>query len=164
MSVDKVILDKIEENSKELDNMVDCICLPYTQSLDDMIAGIKVISGKKDTEIAIADLNRYLLFISSSMYGLVNHINKMAIRQSVAEMIKDERYYDFYSKLTEGTIADKKSQAEIEAIANTVSVELYKRCYNRLKETYNASDNVLSSLKKICNMRTQEMQLSMKGN
>lgn len=68
------------------------------------------------------------------------------------------------SKLTEGTIADKKSQAEIEAIANTVSVELYKRCYNRLKETYNASDNVLSSLKKICNMRTQEMQLSMKGN
>lgn len=164
MPVNKEIVTKIEENSKELDELVDKICSPYTSPLDGCIAHLQDFSASKDNEISMDELNRAMVFISSSMYGLVNHISKQAVRMSVAEMLKDEKYYDFYSRLTDGTISDKKSQTEIATIENAVTVELYKRCYNRLKETYQAADNVFSGLKKICNVKTQEMQLSIRTN
>ena len=164
MSVNKEIMEKVEEDSLELDKLVDEICDPYTKPLDNSIKQLQVFTSQDSVDISSDDLNRSMLFISSSLYALVPCISKTALRGAIANMLKDEKYNEFYSKLTEGTISDKKSIAELQAVEHTVIVELHKRCYERLKLCYSAGENVYSALKKISSQRVAELSLSNRSN
>ena len=164
MSVNKEIIAKVEEDSSELDELVNEICDPYTKPLDNSIKQLQIFTSQETSDISSEDLNRSMLFISSSLYALVPCISKTALRGAIASMLKDEKYNEFYSKLTEGTISDKKAVAELQAVEHTVIVELHKRCYERLKLCYSAGENVYSALKKISSQRVAELSLSNRSN
>lgn len=152
---------KVEQNSATLEAIVDNIVKPYTKELDNYIANLKNIASENNySDLSIAELNQSLLFISTCLYNLVSNTEKTALKQAVSASIKQSKYNDVYSVQTEGTIADRKAIAE-SAITEEALVELiYKSAYSRLKNLYTAGENVYAGLRKIANIKTQEMQLA----
>lgn len=155
-------LDTVNNHSAEIDKYVDQIVEPITKELTAYINNLHKIVASDNSDLTTTELSQSILFISTSMYALVNDISKSAIRQSIAEMVKDNKYNEAYMSQTTGTISDKKANAEM-AINEQQLVELiYKTAYNKLKMLYDSADSCLGSVKKIMNLRVSEQQLTMK--
>ena len=114
--------------------------------------------------MSIAELTKSLLFISTSLYSLAGNMEKTALKQAVASTVRNTKYNEFYGKLAEGTIADKKALAESHVLDEQLVEFVYKSAYNRLKNLFEAGNELHSSLKKIVNLKNSAMQLSMKAN
>lgn len=162
MFVDKGLIDTVEINSNMLDEVVDKVCEPYLKELNSYIDNLKrIASDDKYTDLSLSELSQSLVFISGSLYSLVGAINKVALRSSVATALKDEAYSKHYnSEGNTGTISDKKSKALLAVTNETVIETVYKNCYNKLKTSYEAGQECYGGLKKICNIRVSEANLT----
>ena len=162
MLIDNKLIENVELNSEMLDEVVDKVCEPYLKELNSYIDNLKQIaSDDKYTDLSLSELSQSLVFISGSLYSLVGAINKVALRSSVATALKDEAYSKHYnSEGNTGTISDKKSKALLAVTNETVIETVYKNCYNRLKTSYEAGQECYGGLKKICNIRVSEANLT----
>lgn len=159
------IKDKVDIQSDEVETIVASIVRPYTGDLTIHINNLKSMAIQQGfTDMSISELTKSLLFISTSLYSLAGNMEKTALRQAVAATIKNNKYNEFYSKLSEGTISDKKALSESHVLDEQLVEFVYKSAYNRLKNLFEAGNEIHSALKKIVNLKNSEMQLSMKVN
>ena len=162
MFVDKGLIDTVEINSDSLNVVVDSIVGNYTKELDDYVANLKSISFSDSPDMTNSEIYQSLMFISSSMYSLVPLMEKTFLKQSIANALTEEAYNTAYIGQEEGTVELKKSIANSKIDKEKVIALVYKHASNRIKNTYNAADNVYSALKKIASSKVAEMQLGMK--
>ena len=158
------VKNDIDRQSAEIEAIVAEIVKPYTGNLTLHINALKEISQQDFRDMSIAELTKSLLFISTSLYSLAGNMEKTALKQAVASTVRNTKYNEFYGKLAEGTIADKKALAESHVLDEQLVEFVYKSAYNRLKNLFEAGNELHSSLKKIVNLKNSEMQLSMKVN
>ena len=162
MFVDGKLKESVEVNSDSLNVVVDSIVGNYTKELDDYVANLKSISFRYSPDMTNSEIYQSLMFISSSMYSLVPLMEKTFLKQSIANALTEEAYNTAYIGQEEGTVELKKSIANSKIDKEKVIALVYKHASNRIKNTYNAADNVYSALKKIASSKVAEMQLGMK--
>ena len=159
MFVDDKLKESVEANSDSLNVVVDSIVGNYTKELDDYVANLKSISFSDSPDMTNSEIYQSLMFISSSMYSLVPLMEKTFLKQSIANALTEEAYNTAYIGQEEGTVELKKSIANSKIDKEKVIALVYKHASNRIKNTYNAADNVYSALKKIASSKVAEMQL-----
>ena len=162
MFVDDKLKESVETNSDSLNVVVDSIVNKYTKELDDYVANLKSISFSDSPDMTNSEIYQSLMFISSSMYCLVPLMEKTFLKQSIANALTEEAYNTAYIGQEEGTVELKKSIANSKIDKEKVIALVYKHASNRIKNTYNAADNVYSALKKIASSKVAEMQLGIK--
>ena len=162
MFVDGKLKESVEVNSDSLNVVVDSIVNKYTKELDDYVANLKSISFSDSPDMTNSEIYQSLMFISSSMYSLVPLMEKTFLKQSIANALTEEAYNTAYIGQEEGTVELKKSIANSKIDKEKVIALVYKHASNRIKNTYNAADNVYSALKKIASSKVAEMQLGIK--
>lgn len=162
--VNEELLNKVNGESVDIERYVDMIVEPHTKDLTAYMDNLhKIVSGE-DSDLNASELAQTILFLSTSMYALVNAIEKSALRQNVAKIVYMDKYNEAYTSQVSGTIADRKTKAELLAQEHQLIEIIYTRAYNKLKLLYDSADNCLAAIKKIMNLRVSEQQLTMRVN
>ena len=154
----KVIKDKVDENTQPLQNIVDEIVAEHCSVLDEYMKEVDtaLCSGNPPTTKMLEDM---LLNINSILYWAGNGLERSTLKESVAKLVKEERYNQEYNEAS-GTIADKTAYAKLQSQEE----ELTKQCFTAAVKLYqhkiDRASEMASSLKKIITHRISEMELS----
>ena len=162
MLISDSIKKSVEDNSESINKVVDEVVNKYTKELDIYIANLKSIAFSDRPDMSNSEIQQSMLAISTSMYCLVPLMEKTFLKQSIANALTEEAYNTAYIGQEEGTVEFKKSMANSKIDKEKVITLVYKHASNRIKNTYNAADNIYSALKKIASAKVAEMQLGMK--
>lgn len=160
MAVSKELLDKIEENSAEIDKTVNDIIERYSGELDDYMAFIMGILKDDKQPPTDAELDDFIMRLSTLIYFTSVGAEQMGIRDDLSSSAYKEAYNVARSMQKSGTVADKNTQAELDAMTEKVVSIVYNKAYRILKAKVESAQEVLSSCKKVLSRRMAEYNLS----
>ena len=154
------LLDKIEENSAELDNTINDIIERYSGELDEYMSFVMGILRNDEQPPTDAELDDFALRLSSLIYFTSVGAEQMGIRDDLSSSAYKEAYNVARSMQKSGTVADKNAQAELDAMTEKVVSIVYSKAYRILKAKVDSAQEVLSSVKKVMSRRMTETELS----
>lgn len=164
---DNIDLDKIngiklhiEDNSKQMDNIVQDIISAYIKDLDEYVEHIDTRLCQKDNPPTDAELETFCLNLSTLIYFAGGMCEQLGLRSSIATAVYKEMYNTSRDNLTSGTIADKNTLAELQAQQEQLVDIAYKSAYKIVKSKVDNAQELLSSCKKAISRRMQEQQLT----
>lgn len=164
---DEIKMDKINEiklhvenNSKQMDEIVNDIIFPYVDELDKYVSHIDERLCQKDNPPSDAELETFCLNLSTLIYFAGGMCEQLGLRSSIASAVYKEMYNTSRDNLTTGTIADKNALAELQAQQEQLVDIAYKSAYKIVKSKVDNAQELLSSCKKAISRRMQEQQLT----
>ena len=157
----KELLDKVEENSAELDKTINEIIERYSGELDDYMNFVRGILRNDEQPPTDAELDDFAMNLSTLIYYTSVGAEQMGIRDDLSHSVYKEAYNTARAMQKSGTVADKNTQAEIDASAERVVNIVYNKSYKILKAKVESAQEVLSSVKKVMSRRMNEAELSM---
>lgn len=160
MSISKELLDRVEENSVELDKTIADIIERYSGELDDYMKFVRGILRNDEQPPTDAELDDFVMNLSTLIYFTSVGAEQMGIRDDISHSVYKEAYNTARSLMQSGTVADKNTQAEIEATAERIINIVYNKSYKILKAKVESAQEVLSSCKKVMSRRMNEYELS----
>lgn len=160
MDISKELLDKVEENSAELDATINDIIDRYSGELDEYMRFVRGILRNDEKPPTDAELDDFVMNLSTLIYFTSVGAEQMGIRDDISHSVYKEAYNMARSMMKSGTVADKNTQAEIEAQTERVINIVYNKSYKILKAKVEAAQEVLSSCKKVISRRMSEYELS----
>ena len=158
--ISKELLDKIEENSAELDKTIADITERYSGELDEYMQFILGILRDDKQPPTDAELDDFAMRLSTLIYFTSVGAEQMGIRDDLSHSAYKEAYNTARALLKTGTVADKNTQAELDAMAERVINIVYNKSYKILKAKVDSAQEVLSSVKKVISRRMSEYELS----
>lgn len=158
--VDRTLLDKVEENSAELDKTINDIIERYSGELDDYLLFVRGILRNDEQPPTDAELDDFVMNLSTMIYFTSVGAEQMGIRDDLANSAYKEAYNIARSMQKTGTVADKNTQAELDAMAEKIVSIVYSKAYRILKAKVESAQEVLSSCKKVMSRRMSEYELS----
>ena len=150
----------IENNSKQMDEIVDTIITPYVEDLDKYVAHIDERLCQKENPPSDVELESFCLNLSSLIYFAGGMCEQLGLRSSIATAVYKEMYNTSRDNLTTGTIADKNSLAELQSQQEQLIDIAYKTAYKIVKAKVDNAQELLSSCKKAISRRMQEVELT----
>ena len=164
---DTVDLDKIneiklhiEDNSKQMDEIVNAIITPYVDELDKYVTHIDERLCQKENPPTDAELETFCLNLSTLIYFAGGMCEQLGLRSSIATAVYKEMYNTSRDSLVKGTIADKNALAELQSQQEQLVDIAYKSAYKIVKSKIDNAQELLSSCKKAISRRMQEQQLT----
>lgn len=154
------LLDKVEQNSAELDKIIKEIIEIYSGELDEYMTFVIGIVRNDEQPPTDAELDDFALRLSSLIYFTSVGAEQMGIRDDLSHSIYKEAYNAARALQKTGTVADKNTQAEIDATAERIVHIVYSKAYKILKAKVDSAQEVLSTVKKIISRRMSEYELS----
>lgn len=158
--IDRAILDSVEEHSAELDKTINDIIDRYSGELDEYMRFVRGILRNDEKPPTDAELDDFVMNLSTLIYFTSVGAEQMGIRDDISHSVYKEAYNTARSLMTSGTVADKNTQAEIEATAERIINIVYNKSYKILKAKVESAQEVLSSCKKVISRRMNEYELS----
>lgn len=158
--IQKALLDKVEENSAEIDKTVADITERYSGELDDYMSFVMGILRNDEQPPTDAELDDFILRLSTLIYFTSVGAEQMGIRDDLSSSAYKEAYNLARAMQKSGTVADKNTQAELDAMAEKVISIVYSKAYRILKAKVESAQEVLSSCKKVMSRRMSEYELS----
>lgn len=156
----KKIETKVEEHSSILSNIVTDIINPYCKDLDRYVLFIKECLHDGENPPTNDELDDFCMNLSTLIYFAGGMCEQLGIRDDISKAVYKEVYNDARSALTEGTIADKDSLAELQAQQEQITSVCYNRAYRIVKSKVEAAQELLASCKKVLTRRCQETELT----
>lgn len=150
----------IENNSKQMDTIVDGIISSYTKDLDEYVSHIDDRLCDKNNPPTDTELETFCLNLSTLIYFAGGMCEQLGLRSSIATAVYKEMYNTSRDSLTSGTIADKNTLAELQAQQEQLVDIAYKSAYKIVKSKVDNAQELLSSCKKAISRRMQEMALT----
>lgn len=150
----------IENNSKQMDEIVDTIITPYVEDLDKYVAHIDERLCQKENPPSDVELESFCLNLSSLIYFAGGMCEQLGLRSSIATAVYKEMYNTSRDNLTTGTIADKNALAELQSQQEYLVDIAYKSAYKIVKSKVDNAQELLSSCKKAISRRMQEVELT----
>ncbi len=154
------LLEKIEANATELDKTINDIIERYSGELDEYMQFVMGILRNDEQPPTDAELDDFVLRLSSLIYFTSVGAEQMGIRDDLSHSVYKEAYNTARALQKTGTVADKNTQAEIDAQAERVVNIVYNKSYKILKAKVESAQEVLSSCKKVMSRRMSEYELS----
>lgn len=158
--IDKDLLDKVEENSVEIDKTVYDIIERYSGELDEYMQFVRGILRNDEQPPTDAELDDFALNLSTMIYFTSVGAEQMGIREDISHSVYKEAYNMARSIQKSGTVADKNVQAELDAQTERIINIVYSKAYKILKAKVDSAQEVLSSVKKVMSRRMNEYELS----
>ena len=156
----KKIETKVEEHSNILSNIVTDIIDPYCKDLDRYVMFIRECLHDGENPPTNDELDDFCMNLSTLIYFAGGMCEQLGIRDDISKAVYKEVYNDARSALTEGTIADKDSLAELQAQQEQITSVCYNRAYRIVKSKVEAAQELLASCKKVLTRRCQETELT----
>lgn len=157
------VQDKVEENSKLIDDLVQDVIKPYCKDLDKYVAFIKECLKDGQNPPTNEELDDFVLNLSTYIYWASGSCEQLGIRDDISKAVYKEIYHTKRNELSSGTVADKDSIAELESIQEQVTNVVYNRSYKIMKSKVENAQELLSSCKKVLSHRLSEMELTRIG-
>ena len=154
------IQTRVEDHSSVLSSIVDDIIEPYCKDLDRYVLFIKECLKDGETPPTNDELDDFCMNLSTLIYFAGGMCEQLGIRDDISKAVYKEVYNDARSALTEGTIADKDSIAELQAQQEQITSVCYNRAYRIVKAKVDAAQELLDSCKKVLTRRCQEFELT----
>lgn len=154
MKVDNNILDKIERDSKYIENIVREISNKEIGFIDDYIEKIKISLDEED--LSINELNTILIRLCSFYYFLVDKQESASIKGDIASMVRDERYNSSFLE-SQGTIAKKQALAESNSMEENIVSKIYNSVYKTLKYKRESVNTLIDAIKKVISSKVIEL-------
>jgi hypothetical protein len=151
---------KVEGHSTVLSDIVDSIIEPYCKDLDRYVMFIRDCLKDGETPPTNDELDDFCMNLSTLIYFAGGMCEQLGIRDDISKAVYKEVYNDARSALSEGTIADKDSIAELQAQQEQITSVCYNRAYRIVKAKVEAAQELLASCKKVLTRRTQEWELT----
>ena len=153
----KDILTTLDNNSLRVNRLVNGIIGEYVEDLDKYLEDIrdKVENG----ELSDNELEKITIRLPTYIYFANERLENLGVEGDVAESIKNEAFDEEILKV-EGTIPEKKSQANLATIEEDLMEKAYKRAYKKLKSKIEKAENIYTGVKKIVDKRKAEMTLN----
>jgi hypothetical protein len=151
---------RVENHSDVLSKIVNEIIEPYCKDLDRYVMFIKDCLKDGETPPTNDELDDFCMNLSTLIYFAGGMCEQLGIRDDISRAVYKEVYNDARSALSEGTIADKDSIAELQAQQEQITSVCYNRAYRIVKAKVDAAQELLASCKKVLTRRTQEWELT----
>lgn len=155
-----VVRTKVEGHSTVLSDIVDSIIEPYCKDLDRYVLFIRDCLKDGETPPTNDELDDFCMNLSTLIYFAGGMCEQLGIRDDISKAVYKEVYNDVRSSLSDGTIADKDSIAELHAQQEQITSVCYTRAYRIVKAKVDAAQELLASCKKVLTRRTQEFELT----
>lgn len=151
---------KVEEDSAQLQAIVDDIVKPYVEDLDKYIAFVKDVLKDGENPPTAQELDDFCMNISVFIYYASGMQEQLGIKDDISKAIYREMYNTARDSQTSGTVADKDTIAELSSQTEYLTSVLYKRAYSIVKAKVAAAQEILSSVKKVISRRIQEAEIT----
>lgn len=152
--------DNVNQNSKQLDKIVDDIIQPYCKSLDEYVQFISDCLGNGEIPPTDGELEDYCINLSTRIYFAGGLCERLGIRDDIAKAVYKEMYHTSRASIEKGTVADKDSLAELNSQEEYIISSAYTRAYKIMKSKIENAQEVLQSCKKVLSRRMQELELT----
>ena len=157
------IKNQVEENSKQIDDIVDSIISPYSSSLDDYVQFISDCLNDGENPPTDDELDDFCINLSTRIYFAGGLCERLGIRDDIAKAVYKEMYHTSRSSIDKGTVADKDSLAELSSQEEFLISSAYNRAYKTMKSKVENAQELLQSCKKVLSRRMQETELTRIG-
>ena len=164
---DNIDMDKInaiklhiEDNSNQMDNIVESIISTYIEELDGCVAHIDQRLCDKQNPPTDEELDKFCMNLGTLIYFAGGMSERLGIRNDIAKAVYKETYNNARDNLTKGTVQDKNTLAELSAQQEQLISICYDRAYRIVKSKVENAQELLSSIKKVVSRRMQEQQLT----
>ena len=162
MEVNKDIINRVENDSVLIDDVVTKVMNEYTGKINEYIDSIKTFLEEGTESLSLDDMNRISLRVASYLFFMSDNVCKGSIKNSIAEQVRNERYNQEYCSLTSGTIADRTAKASEAVKQEEVVNIIFDKVYRTMKLKYSALEKLADTIRKIQTVKVNEMQIAMK--
>ena len=150
----------VEKHSKSIEDVVTDIVEPYSSDLDDYVFFVKNVLNDDEKPPTDTELEDFAMNLSTLIYYTSVGCEQLSIRDDIARLTYKEAYNIARGNIDKGTVADKNSQAEIEASQERIVAIIYETSYKILKAKTDSAKELLASVKKVITRRISELELS----
>lgn len=161
-NLSRIKLD-VENNSKQVDDIINTIIQPYCKSLDEYIQWISDILQDGNNPPTDQELDDMCINLATRIYFAGGLCEQLGVRDDISKAVYKEMYHTERSKLEHGTVADKDSKAELASQEEFVISSAYTRAYKTMKAKVENAQELLQSIKKVIGRRMQEQSLTHLG-
>ena len=162
MEINADIMNRVETDSKLIDDVVLKVIDKYTGKVNEYIDSIKTFLENGTEDMTLDDMNRISLRVASYLFFMSDSVCKASIRNSIAEQVRNEKYNQEYCNITSGTIADRTAKATELVKQEEVINIIFDKVYRTMKLKYSALEKLADTIRKIQTVKVNEMQISMK--
>lgn len=154
------IKNRVENNSKQIDEIVDGIIQPYCKDLDKYVAFIRECLSDVQKQPSPPELEDWCLNLSTNIYFAAGMTENLGIRDDIAKAVYKEVYNASRNSLDKGTVADKDSIAALQSQEEAIISSAYTRAYKTMKAKVENAQELLQSCKKVLQNRISERELT----
>lgn len=153
-------INKVNDNSKIVNDIVNSIIVEYCKDLDDLISQIHSILFNPEEPISDSELESSLMKLSSTLYFISEKQEEMGVKEDISKAFYNEVFNSTRDSLTSGTVSDKDSYAKLKSQQELLTNMIFSRCYKKIKYKVESAYELLTSMKKVISRRISALELS----
>jgi hypothetical protein len=150
----------VENTSIQVNDIVKEIIEPYCKDLDNYIRFIANCLKDGEKPPTTTELEDFCMNLSTYIYFAGGMCEQLGIKDDISKAVWREVYNTARDNNTQGTVADRNTQAELQSQHEQLTNICYSRAYKTMKAKVDAAQELLSSCKKVLSHRMQEEQLT----
>jgi hypothetical protein len=150
--------ERVEGKSLPLEQAVHNIVDLHTKELQIVIHKIRDLLKDETDELTDTEIDDIMLQLPILLFDITDNQELVGMQSDLATQIYKESYNEAY-KLARGTIADKQSVAELNAIASKLDSLIYERAYKIIKQKISMAIETLNAVKKVQTSRQQRWDI-----
>ena len=154
----KDLQNRIDNNSRLIDEIVSKLVSDYCKPLDDYIKFIQRVLQDIEHPPSDLELDDFVMNLPVLLYFTGEGMESLGIKEDTSKAIKMELYNEIYNSY-KGTIADKTAKAELATQSEYITNMAYSRAYKKIKLRLDIGNELLQSIKKVISRRTSEYEL-----
>lgn len=154
---------QVEDDSKQIDEIVNGIIKPYCKGLDEYVQFINEILQDGENPPTDQELDDMCINLATRIYFAGGMCEQLGIRDDISKAVYKEMYHTSRASIDKGTVADKDSLAELASQEEFVVSSAYTRAYKTMKAKVENAQELLQSIKKVIGRRMQETELTRMG-
>lgn len=158
MQIDIATAERIENKSKPLEEAVNSIVYKHTSDLQQVIFTIKGMMSDDTPELTDKELETIMLQLPILLFENTDDQEIVGMQSDFASQLYKESYNEAY-KIARGTIADKQSTAELNAMTQKLDSLIYDRAYKIIKQKISLAVETLNAVKKVQASRQQRNEM-----
>ena len=152
--------ERVEHNSKQIDEIVNGIIKPYCKDLDRYVSFIGECLKDGENPPTTQELEDFCLNLSTYIYFAGGMTEYLGVRDDIAKAVYREMYNASRNSLSKGTVADKDSIATLQSQEEAIVSAAYTRAYKIMKSKVENAQELLQSCKKVLSHRMQQEELT----
>ena len=122
----ELLQDRINNNSKLINDLTNKLVADYCKQLDDYVRFIQSILQDNQHPPTAEELDDFVMNLPVLLYFCGEAQENLGIKQDVAKAVKQEKYNEVFATV-KGTIDDKTSASELQVKTETIKHIIYSR-------------------------------------